>query len=97
MLRGTTGRHAVRRACPAPAPTITTFIAYAHRAQVLSKTPERFGRGAIEGVAAPEASTHSKTQVDFIPTMSLGIPGDAVMALILGAHDHQRHISRARN
>jgi putative tricarboxylic transport membrane protein len=34
---------------------------------------------------APEASSHSKTQVDFIPTMSLGIPGDAVMALILGA------------
>ena len=39
----------------------------------------------IEGVAAPEAASHSKTQVDFIPTMSLGIPGDAVMALILGA------------
>jgi putative tricarboxylic transport membrane protein len=39
----------------------------------------------IAGVASPEASSHSKTQVDFIPTMSLGIPGDAVMALILGA------------
>jgi len=36
-------------------------------------------------VAAPEAASHSKTQVDFIPTLSLGIPGDAVMALILGA------------
>jgi TctA family transporter len=36
-------------------------------------------------VASPEAASHSKTQVDFIPTMSLGIPGDAVMALILGA------------
>jgi TctA family transporter len=36
-------------------------------------------------VAAPEAASHSKTQVDFIPTMSIGIPGDAVMALILGA------------
>ncbi len=43
------------------------------------------GQGAIEGVAAPEAAAHSKTQVDFIPTMSLGIPGDAVMALLLGA------------
>jgi len=39
----------------------------------------------IAGVAAPEAASHSKTQVDFIPTMSLGIPGDAVMALLLGA------------
>ena len=47
--------------------------------------PERFGNGAIEGVACPEASTHSSVQGDFIPTMSLGIPGDAVMALLLGA------------
>src|SRR5450432_449914 len=51
----------------------------------ISKTPERFGHGAIEGVACPEASTHSSVQGDFIPTMSLGIPGDAVMALLLGA------------
>ena len=51
----------------------------------VSKTPEKFGTGMIAGVASPEASSHSKTQVDFIPTMSLGIPGDAVMALILGA------------
>ncbi len=51
----------------------------------ISKTPERFGHGAIEGVACPEASTHSSVQGDFIPTMSLGIPGDTVMALLLGA------------
>ncbi len=69
---------------PGTGPTITTFIAYAFERKV-SKTPERFGYGALEGVASPEASSHSKTQVDFIPTMSLGIPGDAVMALILGA------------
>ena len=36
-------------------------------------------------MAAPEAAAHSKTQVDFIPTISLGIPDDAVMALLLGA------------
>jgi putative tricarboxylic transport membrane protein len=71
-------------AMPGTGPTITTFIAYALERKI-TKTPERFGRGAIEGVAAPEAASHSKTQVDFIPTMSLGIPGDAVMALILGA------------
>jgi putative tricarboxylic transport membrane protein len=71
-------------AMPGTGPTITTFIAYAFERKI-SKTPERFGQGAIEGVASPEAASHSKTQVDFIPTMSLGIPGDAVMALILGA------------
>jgi putative tricarboxylic transport membrane protein len=71
-------------AMPGTGPTITTFIAYAVEKKV-SKTPERFGQGAIEGVASPEAASHSKTQVDFIPTMSLGIPGDAVMALLLGA------------
>jgi TctA family transporter len=71
-------------AMPGTGPTITTFIAYAIERKI-AKDPSRFGKGAIEGVAAPEASAHSKTQVDFIPTLSLGIPGDAVMALILGA------------
>jgi putative tricarboxylic transport membrane protein len=71
-------------AMPGTGPTITTFIAYAFERRI-SRRPERFGHGAIEGVAAPEAASHSKTQVDFIPTMTLGIPGDAVMALILGA------------
>ncbi len=71
-------------AMPGTGPTITTFLAYALERKV-AKDPSRFGKGAIEGVAAPEAASHSKTQVDFIPTMSLGIPGDAVMALILGA------------
>lgn len=51
----------------------------------MSKTPDRFGQGAIEGVACPEAATHSSVQGDFIPTMSLGIPGDTTMALLLGA------------
>jgi TctA family transporter len=83
MLRGTLVG-TLFGAMPGTGPTITTFIAYAVE-QKISKTPERFGHGALEGVAAPEAASHSKTQVDFIPTMSLGIPGDAVMALLLGA------------
>jgi len=83
MVRGTLVG-TVFGAMPGTGPTITTFIAYALERKV-SKTPEKFGTGMIAGVAAPEASSHSKTQVDFIPTMSLGIPGDAVMALILGA------------
>jgi TctA family transporter len=69
---------------PGTGPTIASFVAYAAEKKV-SSTPERFGHGAIEGVASPEASTHSAVQGDFIPTMSLGIPGDAVMALLMGA------------
>jgi TctA family transporter len=83
MLRGT-AVGALFGVLPGTGPTITTFVAYALERKV-SRTPERFGHGAIEGVASPEAASHSKTQVDFIPTMSLGIPGDAMMALILGA------------
>jgi TctA family transporter len=83
MVRGT-AVGTLFGAMPGTGPTITTFIAYALERR-LSKNPERFGQGALEGVASPEAASHSKTQVDFIPTMSLGIPGDAVMALILGA------------
>lgn len=83
MVRGTSVG-TLFGALPGTGPTITSFLSYALERRI-SRTPERFGHGAIEGVASPEASTHSKTQVDFIPTMSLGIPGDAVMALILGA------------
>ncbi|KAF1043186.1 tripartite tricarboxylate transporter permease [Xylophilus sp.] len=83
MVRGT-GVGTLFGAMPGTGPTITTFVAYALERKI-SRTPEKFGTGMIAGVASPEASSHSKTQVDFIPTMSLGIPGDAVMALILGA------------
>jgi putative tricarboxylic transport membrane protein len=69
---------------PGTGPTIASFVSYSVEKRI-SRTPGRFGHGAIEGVAAPEASTHSAVQADFIPTMSLGIPGDAVMALLLGA------------
>jgi TctA family transporter len=69
---------------PGTGPTIASFVAYATEKKI-SKHPERFGTGLIEGVVCPEASTHSSVQGDFIPTMSLGIPGDAVMALLLGA------------
>ena len=83
MLRGTV----IGSLCamiPGTGPTIASFVSYSAEKR-LSRHPERFGHGAIEGIAAPEASTHSAVQGDFIPTMSLGIPGDAVMALLLGA------------
>jgi TctA family transporter len=66
-------------ALPGTGPTITSFLAYAFERKV-SRNPERFGKGELAGVASPEAASHSKTQMDFIPTMSLGIPGDAIMA-----------------
>ena len=69
---------------PGTGPTIASFVSYAVEKKI-SRHPERFGYGEIRGVACPEASTHSSVQGDFIPTMSLGIPGDAVMALCIGA------------
>ena len=51
----------------------------------MSKTPERFGHGAIEGVAAPEAANNSAAQAAFIPLLTLGVPANAVMGILLGA------------
>ena len=69
---------------PGTGPTIASFISYAVEKKV-AREPRRFGRGAIEGIAGPEAATSASTQTSFIPTMSLGIPSDPVMALMLGA------------
>lgn len=69
---------------PGTGSTIASFISYAVEKKV-SKSPERFGRGAIEGVAGPESSNNAAAQTSFIPTLTLGIPGDPVMALMLGA------------
>src|SRR3546814_8660540 len=51
----------------------------------MSRNPEKFGHGAVEGVAAPEAANNAAAQTAFIPTLTLGIPGSATMALFLGA------------
>jgi putative tricarboxylic transport membrane protein len=51
----------------------------------IAKDPSRFGRGAIEGVAGPESANNAAAQCAFIPTLTLGIPGTSVMALMLGA------------
>lgn len=71
-------------ALPGAGPTVAAFMAYAIEKKV-SRTPEKFGQGAIEGVAAPEAANNGSVQAAFIPTLSLGIPGDVVMAILLGA------------
>ena len=69
---------------PGAGPTLASFLAYAFEKRV-SRTPDKFGRGAIEGISAPEAANNASTQAAFIPTLALGIPGDAGMAVLLGA------------
>jgi putative tricarboxylic transport membrane protein len=69
---------------PGGGAVISSFISYAVEKRV-SKHPERFGKGAIEGVAAPEAANNAATGGAFIPLMTLGIPPNVVMAMLLGA------------
>jgi len=69
---------------PGTGGTIASFMSYAVE-QKVSKTPDRFGHGAMEGVSGPESANSSAAITAFIPTLTLGIPGDAVMALMLGA------------
>jgi putative tricarboxylic transport membrane protein len=69
---------------PGGGAVIAAFAAYTFEKRV-SKTPERFGRGAIEGVAAPESANNAAAQTSFIPLLTLGIPPNAVMALMVGA------------
>jgi putative tricarboxylic transport membrane protein len=63
---------------------ISSFISYALEKK-LSKHPERFGKGAIEGVAAPESANNSAATSSFIPLLTLGIPGNASIAMIFAA------------
>ena len=68
---------------PGTGPTIATFMAYAGEKK-LSDHPEKFGHGAVEGISAPEAANNASVQAAFIPTLTLGVPGDAIMAVMLG-------------
>ena len=83
MLRGT-GIGSFFGALPGTGASIASFMSYAVEKKV-AKDPSRFGKGAIEGITAPESANNAAAQTAFIPTLSLGIPGDAVMALMLGA------------
>jgi len=61
-----------------------SWICYGHAVQT-SKTPERFGKGAVEGVIAPETANNSKEGGSLLPTLFFGIPGSSGMAILLGA------------
>jgi len=63
---------------------MASFLSYGVEKR-LSKHPEKFGRGAIEGVAGPESANNAGAQGNFIPLLNMGIPANAVMALMLGA------------
>ena len=83
MLRGTMLGGALG-IMPGTGPLMASFAAYAVEKKV-AKDPSRFGQGAIEGVAAPEAAANAAAFTHFIPMLSLGIPAGATMALLLGA------------
>src|SRR3954467_13765527 len=69
---------------PGGGAVIASFAAYTFEKKV-SKYPERFGTGIIQGVAAPESANNAAAQTSFIPLLTLGIPPNAVMALMVGA------------
>ncbi|MGY1593506.1 tripartite tricarboxylate transporter permease [Geodermatophilus sp. SYSU D00708] len=69
---------------PGGGATLSSLAAYALEKR-RSKTPERFGQGAVEGVAAPETANNAAATSSFIPLLTLGIPANATMAVIFGA------------
>jgi putative tricarboxylic transport membrane protein len=83
ILRGT-GIGAFFGVLPGTGPAVASLSSYMLEKK-LSNDPARFGRGAIEGVAGPEAANNADAQCKFIPMLTLGLPASGVMALMLGA------------
>ena len=69
---------------PGAGSTVASFVSYII-AKKTSKTPEEFGKGSIEGVAAPEAANNSETGGAMVPLLTMGIPGSGTGAVLLGA------------
>ncbi|MGD9738806.1 MAG: tripartite tricarboxylate transporter permease [Bauldia sp.] len=83
ILRGT-GLGSLLGILPGNGPVLASFTSYSVEKRI-SKTPEEFGKGAIEGVAGPESANNAGAQTSFIPMLTLGIPPSPVMALMMGA------------
>jgi putative tricarboxylic transport membrane protein len=83
MLRGT-AIGSILGVLPGGGAALPPFTAYAVEKKI-AKDPSRFGKGAIEGVASPEAANNAGAQTSFIPLLTLGIPSNGVMALMIGA------------
>lgn len=71
-------------ALPGTGQTVASAVGYAVEKKV-SRNKALFGKGAVEGVAVPESANNSATQTAFIPTLTLGVPGSASMAMVIGA------------
>ena len=69
---------------PGPSPVISTFVSYMTEKK-LSKNPQEFGKGAVEGVAGPEAANNAAVGGAYVPLMALGIPFTPAMAVVVGA------------
>jgi TctA family transporter len=83
VLRGTT-LGSFLGILPGGGAMLSSFAAYSIEKK-MSKYPEQFGKGAIEGVAGPESANNAGAQTSFIPMLTLGIPSNPVMALMIGA------------
>ena len=83
VLRGT-GLGSILGLLPGGGAMLSSFAAYALEKK-LAADPSRFGKGAVEGVAAPESANNAGAQTSFIPLLTLGIPSNAVIALMAGA------------
>ncbi len=83
ILRGTSLGSALG-ILPGGGAILGSFAAYSLERRI-AKEPQRFGQGAIEGVAAPESANNAGAQTSFIPMLTLGIPSNPVMALMIGA------------
>ncbi|SDL27141.1 tripartite tricarboxylate transporter permease [Paracoccus chinensis] len=83
ILRGT-GIGSVLGILPGGGAILASFASYTMEKK-LSKTPEEFGKGALAGVAGPESANNAGAQTSFIPLLTLGIPANPVMALMIGA------------
>jgi len=83
ILRGT-GLGALLGILPGGGAVLSSFVSYMVEKRV-SRHPEQFSKGAIEGVAGPESANNAGAQTSFIPMLTLGIPSNPVMALMIGA------------
>lgn len=83
ILRGT-GLGSLLGIIPGNGPVLASFASYSLEKRI-TKWPEEFGQGAIEGVAGPEAANNAGAQTSFVPMLTLGIPPSPVMALMMGA------------
>jgi len=83
VLRGT-GLGSILGILPGGGAVLASFASYTLEKKI-SKNPRKFGHGAVEGVAGPESANNSAAQTSFIPLLTLGIPSNPIMAIMMGA------------